>query len=131
MDKEALPPETVRLIRSCIESVGQLEILLLLHAARDTAFHPSEINETLRSNIDSVQQRLQGLVECELVARLEGEPERYQYQPASQELGRSVDRLAQAYITHRVRVIEFIYSPPDRMQSFSDAFRIKKGRDHG
>lgn len=131
MDKEALPPETVRLIRSHIESVGQLEILLLLHAARDTAFTPNEINESLRSNIDSVEQRLASLVNSELVVRLEGVPKRYQYGPSNPDQARAVDRLAQSYITHRVRVIELLYSPPDRMQSFSDAFRIKKERDDG
>lgn len=129
MEKEGLPPETVRLIRSHIESVGQLEILLLLHASPEVSFTPAQINDRLQSNLTWVEQRLASLAAHGLAVLESSLPAKYRYAPESEEMARAVSRLADIYLSYRVRVIDTIYSPRDQMQSFSDAFRLKKETD--
>lgn len=126
MNRNGLPPETASFIRAYIDSVGQLEILLLLHASALEAFSPQQINEKLRSNLDFVQHGLQLLGAKGLVKEEEERVGHYRYAPKSEELGNAVDSLAECYANYRVRVIDAIYSPRDPMQSFSDAFRIKR-----
>lgn len=126
MLKDGLPPETVRLLRAYIDSVGMLEILLFLHGARDRAYTPAEINEKLRSNLDSVERRLSALLANGLVSAEESTPATFRFAPATAELEASVETLARLYPLYRVRIIDVIYNPENPMKTFSDAFRLKK-----
>jgi len=129
---EGLPPETVRFIQSFISSVGQLEILLLLQASEGRAFTAAQLNDQLRSNLDAVERRVTALVRHGFVAA-ESTPGTYRYAPASEDLRAGVAQLVECYRNYSGRVIDAIYSVPDPMQLFSDAFRIKKdeGDKHG
>jgi hypothetical protein len=52
---------------------------------------------------------------------------RYRYTPASEELDRIVDDLAESYAKYRVAVIGLIFArPSERITSFADAFRIRR-----
>jgi hypothetical protein len=57
---------------------------------------------------------------------------RYRYAPTQPALAESVRQLALLYGERRVSVIEQIYAKPaDPLQSFADAFRIRKERPRG
>jgi hypothetical protein len=104
--------------------------LLQLHGAGGGRKTARQLNDTFRSNLESVKARLnrlvaQGLVACEGP----GDDCTYRYAPATPELGQLVDRLALMYKDYRVRIIDLIFSPPDRLRSFSDAFRLTKEED--
>ncbi len=129
MSVEGLPHDIVRFIRSCVHSVGQLEILLLLESCEPIALTTAQINERLRSNIEAVEQRIAALVRCNLAAPDSEEPNRYRYSPANDELRGNTRQLAELYRSYPTRIIDAIYSAPDRMQLFSDAFRIKKDEE--
>ena len=129
MSVEGLPNDIVRFIRSCVHSVGQLEILLLLESCEPIALTTAQINERLRSNIEAVEQRIAALVRCNLAAPDSEEPNRYRYSPANDELRGNTRQLAELYRSYPTRIIDAIYSAPDRMQLFSDAFRIKKDEE--
>lgn len=125
LENESLPAETIRLIRAHIASVEQLEILLLLHAEK-LSFTAAQINERQRSSLNFVTAGLGSLVAHGLVAEEPGSPPTYRFAPSTEELASAVDQLAHLYQSFRVRVISTIYAPPDPLQSFSDAFRIRK-----
>lgn len=129
MSVEGLPQEILRFIRSCIHSVGQLEILLLLESCEPIALSASEVNEKLRSNIEAVEQRLSALVRCNLVEPDAVETSRFRFAPVNDELRTETRQLAELYKSYPTRIIDAIYAAPDRMQLFSDAFRIKKDEE--
>lgn len=115
-----------RFVQSCIDSVGQLEILLFLHAQAGQRSTARQINDRLLSNLSSVENRLERLIARGLVRSEGSGPDRtYAYAPDSAQRGASVDRLALTYQKYRGRVIDMIFSSTDRMRNFSDAFRLK------
>jgi hypothetical protein len=62
-----------------------------------------------------------------------GEGGAFVFAPATPDLERDVTAAAQAYLLHRVRVIEIIYAarPSAAVQSFADAFRLRRDPPHG
>ena len=66
---------------------------------------------------------------------LEGDnasPPRFRFAPRNPATAALVQQLATDYADRRVSVIELIYAkPPDPIQSFADAFRLRKERPNG
>lgn len=118
-----------RLIADSIDSVEQLEILLLLlqHPAR--TWTAEEVARELRISPLSAGDRLEDLAHDALLARVKGEEE-YRYAPGSAALDEAVRGLATAYTERRVTVINLIFSKPvDKIRTFADAFRLRKKED--
>lgn len=131
-DDGGIPQEVRAFIVDHIDSVLQLELLLLLHKKRDQEFGAAEVVAELR--IDSAWAVTQlddfcarGILKC-----AEGPPRRYRYAPKSPELDAAITRLDQAYSNRRVSVISLIFSKPtDKLRSFADAFRVRKEKTDG
>jgi hypothetical protein len=124
-------PEDVRnFLFQHIDSVEQLEVLLLLRMHADRGWSPEEVATELRTDARSVRERLDDLRGGGLLA---AEPEGgLRYAPKSPALDRTVHAVAQCYETHRVAIITLIFSKPsDRIRSFADAFRLRKEEDDG
>jgi len=122
----ALPEDVHRFILSRIDSVEQLEVLLLMHRAPDTAWTPEAIARELYSTPSSVRGRLDSLVRQELVAT-EGTPPSFYSRPQSPALVATLDRIAECYRQRRVAVITLIASKPmENVRAFSDAFRLRR-----
>lgn len=127
LQEDALPPEAVKFIHAQIKSVTQLEILLLLHGS-DKALTMEQINESQRGNPAFIGQVLASLVAQGLVEGLQApDTISYRYRPASSDLARGMDQLADLYSRYRVRIITAIYAEADPMQGFADAFRLRRG----
>jgi hypothetical protein len=118
-------PERVRaLILRDINSVEQLEALLLLRGAPDRSWSPEDVAGELRTHPHSAGLRLADLAKGRLVE--EAEPGRFRYAPSTLQVARDVDALADAYAKRRVSVISAIFSKPsEAVRSFSDAFRLR------
>src|SRR5687768_1075998 len=57
---------------------------------------------------------------------------RYTYAPANPEVDETIRAVADAYATHRVRMIGLIFSKPtSNLKSFADAFRIRRDKTDG
>lgn len=101
-------------------------MLLLLRAHAERSWPPAEISSELKTTPESVAQRLDQLERDGLVVRSDdGDGYRYAAGP----LEGAVGDLASCYSTHRVAVIEAIFSvdrEPDAVRSFADAFRVRK-----
>lgn len=108
----------------CIDSVEQLEVLLLLHGSPSVVWSPEAVAKTLYSNPDSIARRLAGLHARGLLAI--AEVSSYRYQPRTAELADTVSLLADTYRQRRVAVITVIASKPmENVRAFSDAFRLR------
>jgi hypothetical protein len=118
--------ESVRkLIADHIDSVEQLEVLLLLRAQRERVWTVGEINDEIKSSVSSVEARLSDLADRGLLER-QGRTFRYQATP---EMDATVTELARAYAERRFTVIELIFAKPtDKLRAFADAFKMSKKR---
>jgi hypothetical protein len=118
--------EEVRLfVLQCIDSVEQLEVLLLLHGSPAVTWSPETVAAALYSNPASIGRRLTALHSRGLLAATEASA--YRYLPKSPALDATVSLLADTYRLRRVAVITLIASKPmENVRAFSDAFRLRK-----
>jgi hypothetical protein len=119
-----VPTEVRRFIAAEIESVEQLEVLLLLRAAADKDWTANEVARALVTQVESARGWLERMVGAGL---LSGGGEGYRYAPPTREVEETIDGLAESYANYRVTVIGLIFSKPsERVTLFSDAFRIRR-----
>jgi predicted transcriptional regulator len=122
----AFPREVESFIAYCIDSVEQVEILLLLCKDPARRWTIDELSDHLRSSPRSVGLRLSSLVSHGLVAR-DGMSFHYAASPADDVL---VKKLKTVYEERRTTVIDYIFTDRvDPMRSFADAFRIGEDGD--
>lgn len=125
-ETDPIPPEVLQFIDATITSVDQLEILLLLRDRRARSWTAREISVELRSNEAVAAERLAAMQAMGLLQR-DGDSG-YQYAPADSAADRAVSLLAAVYRDYRLRIIERIYTKPDGLAAFADAFRFRKER---
>lgn len=124
-----LPEGVRRLIADSIDSVEQLEILLLLLQHPERTWTAETVARELRVSSLSAGDRLEDLARDALLARVKS-GEEYRYAPGSAALDEAVRGLATAYTERRVTVINLIFSKPvDKIRTFADAFRLRKKED--
>ena len=122
-----VPAEVRRFIAAEIESVGQLEVLLLLRGAADKNWTAEEVARALVMQTPSVEIWLQTMAGRGLVAAAD---DTYRFAPPSAEVERTIDGLAESYAKYRVAVIGVIFSrPSEGVTRFSEAFRIRRRDD--
>jgi hypothetical protein len=127
--KREFSPAFRTFVNKNITSVEQIEVLLILHANPDRVWTVGEISAILRSSPYAIESRMPGLIAAKLAAARD---EGYQY-AASGRAHAFVETLQEEYSARRFSVIEMVFSKPDPLQSFADAFRIKEenGNDVG
>ena len=124
---DPFPDDVRRFILAHINSVEQLEVLLLLRGAPDREWTAAAVGQALYTSPAAAAKRLTDLAAGGLAAVLPGDASTYRYLPADDARRLMVDRLAEAYTQRRVAVVSLIYSKPnDQVQAFSDAFRLRK-----
>ena len=94
-----------RLVARDIDSVGELELLLLAWSTVGRAWTGEQASRELRTSLVSASARLEDLRRKGL---LERGPDGYAYSLAG-ERDAAVAELASAYATHRTRIVELIY----------------------
>ena len=113
-------------IHTHIHSVEQLEVLLLLRAAGGT-WSGETVARELRISPISAAGRLADLQRRHLLAPA-AEPGTYSYAPATEQLAETVSHLAATYVQARFTIINLIFSSPEeKLRTFANAFRFKKG----
>jgi predicted transcriptional regulator len=122
-----VPVEVRRFIAAEIESVGQLEVLLLLRGVADKAWTADEVARALVMQAPSVAGWLEKMAARGLIAAA---GDTYRFAPPTAEVERTIDRLAESYAKYRVAVIGAIFSKPSEgVARFSEAFRIRRRDD--
>ena len=131
MDDPGISPEVRALIVDRIDSVVQLELLLLLQASAGRAWTAPEVAQQLRIEPSWAAGQLGELAARGLAAPGDaaGASDAFRYAPAPPSLDATVVQLARDYAERRVTVITMIFSKPlDKLRTFADAFRIRKDR---
>lgn len=127
MSEDAAPvtqEEVLAFVRAGIESVWELELLLLLQRSPERRWSALELERELRASATVIASALRRLRAAEVVA--EPERDRFQYLASSPRTDHIVQALERAYRTNPVSVIKTILGAPDaRLKVFSDAFRFK------
>ncbi len=125
---ERLIPDDIRqFILSSIDSIAQLEALLLLRSNPQEKWGVAAVARRLYITESETLSLLNNLREQGLVSSSEPEPGEYVYQPQSAYLTQMVDRIAELYANHLVPVTNLIHAKPrTRVQEFADAFKLRK-----
>lgn len=118
-------PGFLGLVRQHIRSVWSLELLLLLRSRPNETWRAEALVRELRASSPLIAGCLAKLQESRLAVLEEGG---WRFVPATPELERFCDQLAEAYHTRPVAVINMI-AKPSQVQDLANAFRFKGGDD--
>lgn len=122
-----IPDDIAQFITNQIDSIAQLEALLLLRRESHGTWSASTLAQRLYTTERETVDALERLSADGLAIALGSEPTCYRYEPISPELYDLVDRVADVYSKHLVPITNLIHSKPKtRVQEFADAFRIRK-----
>ena len=124
-----IPEELKNFIISHFDSVGTIEVLLLLKNRPEGLWTVESVSQELRSNVSLIERQLQFLSDSALLSKEErGGKVFFQYAPREAELGQMIDALAIQFTTRRVSVINLLYEAKsvDPIQKFSAAFKVRK-----
>ena len=126
MSSDSLPAALRSLILHHMPSMDHVAVLLATRADPGALHDHADIVERTRLDRDVVERALRDLVSSQLVQRA---GDRCRYAPAS-EMAPTVDELAEMYRTRPVTLVRALYDRPARaVQSFADAFRLRKPGD--
>ena len=130
MTDDGITSRAKQLITDHLDSVMQLEVLLLLAGSPGKVWTAPDLAQQLRIDAVWVEGQLRAMAAGGLVALGDaGPPAQFRFAPRTPELAQAVDELARAYADRRVTVIGLIFAKPtDKLRSFADAFRIRKDR---
>jgi hypothetical protein len=120
---DPFPAEVRRFVGRHINSVEQLELLLLLRRRAGVTITPEAASRELRTAPGSAAARLEELTRAGLLRR---EGDAYVY-AQSRELDRLLQAVESAYASYRTRFISMIFDKPaGQLRDFADAFRLRK-----
>ena len=123
MSASPIPDDVERFVRAHIHSIEQLEVLLQLRREATRSWSAEAISRELRIDRDSAANRLLDLERRGLLLHAGDGGFSYRVGNAEEQ---AVDALARTYADRRVSIITLIFSKPDPLQSFADAFRLKE-----
>ena len=126
MAAESISPIVRRLIAESIDSVPELEAILLLRETSGREWNATEAGERLYVSKTVAAHLLAVLVERGFFVTRD---DRCCYQPISPELAAAVDELATTYSRHLVEVTNLIHAKPSAgVRQFAEAFRLRKDK---
>lgn len=130
-DASDLPRDVAQTVDTYVDSLVGLEILLLLFREPERGWTAEQAAEQLRIPVAGARRELDLMVLRNLAqAHVHGggndEPV-FQFAPADEEGALAVHRIADAYGSRRIALINHVASQAlNRIRSIADAFRLKK-----
>jgi hypothetical protein len=122
MTDDPIPEDIRDFILRHIDSIAQLEALLLLRANRDESWEVSRVAARLYTSEEEIRDVLVQLCADRLLTCKE---DIFQFE-CSPESGAIVDRLADVYRQHLIPVTNLIHTKPRRIREFANAFKFRK-----
>jgi hypothetical protein len=122
MADDVIPDEIRDFILRHIDSVAQLEALLLLRANTNESWDAPRAAARLYTSEEEIKAVLLQLCADGLLAHKDGF---YRYE-CSPETKVTVDRLADVYRRHLIPVTNVIHTKPRRIREFANAFKFRK-----
>lgn len=125
MSSGEITPDIERFIYDNINSIEQLEILLLLASTPHQEWSAAEAAQKLYRQPDSVARCLEDLLKPGIFSVRQESPPLYRY-AANPRQDTLVQGLDKAYQIRKDAVIQLIFTrPSDSLRAFSNAFRIR------
>jgi hypothetical protein len=122
---DVIPAEVRRFLSAYVDSIAQLEALLLLYGSPDREWGADEVAKRLYVKPAEGQAVLAALAARGLLATRTEQSVLYRYAPSSDELRAAVDCVAETYRERLVPVTHFIHAKQrTNVQRFADAFRL-------
>jgi hypothetical protein len=122
-----IPEDVAKFIIEKIDSVAQMEALLLLRENPQQWWDVATVAKRLYIDGEQAGKILAHMREEELLVTESSQSFAYRYQPGSVVLSDMVDRVAEIYSKHLVPITNLIHSKPkSRVQEFADAFKFRK-----
>jgi hypothetical protein len=122
-----IPADVQQFILKYIDSIAQLEALLLLRMNAGQAWCVDDVAQRLYISEKDAAPLLMALGSSGLVVAEEREPICFRYAPETQPLEEMVTRVAEVYSKHLVPVTNLVHAKPrTRIQEFADAFKLKR-----
>lgn len=128
MSLTQVPQRVLQFLAERIDSVPQLEALLLMWQEQERSWTPEEIGARVYVSGDTSRLILQGLERHQLIVA-EGKPPAYRYSGAWDTTGDLMAEVATQYRRHLVQVATLIHSgASSSVREFARAFDLKKER---
>jgi hypothetical protein len=123
MSDEPIPEDVREFILSRINSIAQLEALLLLWRDPKAVWDVPAMARRLYISAGETKELLSQLV-ADGIARIESDS----YRLDTSDAGRNqlISQLAEAYSRHLIPVTNLIHAKPRRIREFADAFKLRK-----
>ena len=122
---EPIPIDLREFILEYIDSIAQLEALLLLRRHPDKTWDAGSVAGRLYISVREASELLTRLSDDGFLIFSDA---CYRFSAQSAEQRQMVDQLADAYSHHLIHITNMIHSKPRRIREFSDAFRFRKDR---
>ena len=128
MGETLIPDEVQAFLLQHIDSIAQLEALLLLHADPTFTWNAEKLAKRLYISAEETAAVLEHLAAHGFLTTPPDLPDSYRYHPASSEVAHMVDQVAELYAKYLIPITHLIHSKPrTRVQEFADAFKLRKG----
>ena len=129
MSESGFSEQLEKFIAREIGSLEQLEILLFVSGNPHKWWTVQDIYNVVKSSPASVTDRLNEMVDRGFVRKETDSETRYQFAPTDENVWNITSELRTAYKEKSVKVVQAIYSkPPDAVQEFAKAFRLRKDK---
>jgi len=127
MSNDPIPADVRDFLTRYIESIAQLESLLLLHGRPGSEWTVAEVAGRLYVSPELAGALLARLADDTLLVR-QANPDVFVYGPGSMALAQAVDRVASTYRTHLVPITNLIHAKAStRVHEFANAFKLRRG----
>ncbi len=120
-----VPQEVRKFILECIDSVAQLEALVLLHESPQQDWTVQDLARRLYVEVGEAAKILSGLLICELAAT-DGRVFRYHARDAEHHV--LIERVVQTYATCLIPLTTLIHDKASGPRKFADALKVRRDK---
>jgi hypothetical protein len=125
-----LPQRVRRFLARCVDTVEQLETILLLQRHPDRSWSAADVGEALGLSHRGVANDLEVLGSRDLLDVRLGADVRYRFSPGAPDVAADARQVAEAYRVSRGAVLAFVTARRRRsLRDFSDAFKLTEDDD--
>lgn len=123
--EKGLPSNIINFLSEFIETVSQLELLLLIYENKSIEWTADSVSKALRTHPSMAAKQMDILFYKGILnKRLDTS---YTYGPETQMLDETIVQLYSLYHVRPVAIVTFIYTKPDeKLKGFADAFKFIK-----
>ena len=127
MPDDLIPDEIKQFLIENIDSIAELEGLLLLRSNPNELWSANALAQRLYATQEQIENVLARLQTLGFLAIKGDNPTTYFYKPRSAGLAQTVDRIAEVYSKYLIPVTNLIHAKSEtRIQEFADAFKLRK-----